>query len=124
MPWRFPDRPTATSVGILSELAEGDWIAEIKFDGWRTVLGWDGREVTLTSRHRTPIPASPDLVDCVTHALNCITQRDPTRITESDISRDLAPELIDEMVRFLDARAGLPREAPGGNRELPRVSAR
>jgi alpha-beta hydrolase superfamily lysophospholipase len=45
------------------------------------------------------------VLDCVTHALNCITQSDPTRITAGDIGRDIAPELVDEMARFLDARA-------------------
>lgn len=45
------------------------------------------------------------VLDCVTHALNCISQRDPTQIKAGDIGHDLAPELIGEVTRFLDARA-------------------
>lgn len=84
-------------------------------------------ETELWARWLSESPRAPHRVrvlDCVTHALNCITQQDPTRITDSDIGRDLAPELIDEMVRFLDARSGQPRAAPRGDRELPRISAR
>jgi alpha-beta hydrolase superfamily lysophospholipase len=54
-------------------------------------------------------PHRVQLLDCVTHALNCIAQPDPTRITPSDIGRDLSPELLREIVGFLDARARPPR---------------
>jgi alpha-beta hydrolase superfamily lysophospholipase len=57
------------------------------------------------------VPHRVRLLDCVTHALNCIAQSDPTRITPSDIGHDLAPELVDEVVRFLDARGGRRRDA-------------
>lgn len=57
------------------------------------------------ARHRVRV------LPCVTHALNCIAQPDPRRITPSDIGRDLSPELIEEVVAFLDARVldGPPR---------------
>jgi alpha-beta hydrolase superfamily lysophospholipase len=44
------------------------------------------------------------VLPCVTHALNCITQPDPRLITAKDIGRDLAPELIEEIARFLGAQ--------------------
>jgi hypothetical protein len=45
------------------------------------------------------------VLDCVTHALNCITEPDPRRITPEDIGRDIAPELLQEVVGFLDTQA-------------------
>jgi alpha-beta hydrolase superfamily lysophospholipase len=69
-------------------------------------------EIESWDRWLRASPSAPHRVrvlECVTHALNCITQKDPTRITPDDIGRDLAPELVDEMVRFLDARANFAR---------------
>lgn len=43
------------------------------------------------------------LLPCVTHALNCISQPDPTRITSDDIGRSLSPALVQEVLAFLDA---------------------
>jgi hypothetical protein len=45
------------------------------------------------------------VLDCVTHALNCITQKNPAHITAGDIGHDLSAELVDEVARFLDAQA-------------------
>ncbi|MDI1479540.1 alpha/beta fold hydrolase [Polyangium sp. y55x31] len=45
------------------------------------------------------------VIDCVTHALNCITQPDATRIKPDDIGRDISPEVLTEVSRFLDAHA-------------------
>ncbi len=45
------------------------------------------------------------VLDCVTHALNCITQPDPTRITQDDIGRDISPAVLEEVSRFLDMHA-------------------
>jgi hypothetical protein len=45
------------------------------------------------------------VLDCVTHALNCITQPDPSRIEPGDIGRDLSPALVHEIVSFLDTHA-------------------
>jgi hypothetical protein len=42
------------------------------------------------------------VLDCVTHALNCIVQPDPKRITPADIGHDISPELVREVVGFLD----------------------
>lgn len=38
---------------------------------------------------------------CVTHALNCVTEPDPTAITPNDIGSTVAPEVIDALVGFL-----------------------
>ena len=45
------------------------------------------------------------VLDCVTHALNCITQPDPARITPDDIGHDLSPDLVREVAGFLDTQA-------------------
>ena len=45
------------------------------------------------------------VLDCVTHALNCITQPDATRIKPDDIGRDISPEVLGEVSRFLDTHA-------------------
>ena len=49
------------------------------------------------------------ILACVTHALNCITQPDPRQIKPEDIGHDLAPALLDELTRFLDAQTALAR---------------
>ena len=38
---------------------------------------------------------------CVTHALNCVSESDPTAITPADIGPNVAPEVIDALVAFL-----------------------
>jgi dienelactone hydrolase len=43
------------------------------------------------------------VLPCVTHALNCIVQSDPTRIQPADIGHDVSPEVIGEVAGFLDA---------------------
>ena len=42
---------------------------------------------------------------CVTHALNCIAEPDPARITPEAIGRTVSPDLVEEVARFLDAQA-------------------
>jgi hypothetical protein len=41
------------------------------------------------------------LLDCVTHALNCITQPDPLLIRPEDIGRTVDQAVLDEMTQFL-----------------------
>lgn len=77
-------------------------VAPSEIESWARWLGASSR-----APHRVR------LLDCVTHALNCIPQRDPTRITAEDIGHDLAPELVTEMVSFLGARAAVGRAAQG-----------
>ena len=40
---------------------------------------------------------------CVTHAMNCIREPDPSRVQDADIGRDIDAGLVDEIVRFLGA---------------------
>lgn len=70
-------------------------VAPSEIEAWAAWL--DGRS---RSPHRVRV------LDCVTHALNCIRQPDPTRITPDDIGRDIAPSVLDEMMGFLDATQG------------------
>jgi ATP-dependent DNA ligase len=67
--FRFPDKPTTSSQGILPTLRNSDWLAQLKLDGWRTRLDWDGQRAILTSRHNKPIPASPSLLAEIAQAL-------------------------------------------------------
>jgi uncharacterized protein len=41
------------------------------------------------------------ILPCVTHALNCISQPDPRRVSDADIGRQIHGELIQEIVAFL-----------------------
>jgi dienelactone hydrolase len=77
-------------------------VAPSEIASWNRWLGASAR-----------VPHRVRVLECVTHALNCITQKDPTRITAGDIGRDLAPELIDEVTRFLDAHARGDKPAAG-----------
>ncbi len=52
------------------------------------------------------------VLDCVTHALNCIVQKDPTRIQPADIGRTISPEIVSEVAGFLDANSGPGAGAP------------
>lgn len=63
-------------------------------------------------------PRRVRVIECVTHALNCITQADPTRITPGDIGHDLAPELLAELLRFLDAPSSPASPASPGTPDL------
>lgn len=65
-------------------------------------------EIASWARWLAASPGAPHRVrvlDCVTHALNCIAQNNPTRIAPSDIGRDIAPEVVGEVTGFLDAHA-------------------
>lgn len=44
------------------------------------------------------------VIDCVSHALNCIRQPDRTQIMPSDLGRSLHPALVDRMIEFLRSR--------------------
>lgn len=45
------------------------------------------------------------VVPCVTHALNCVSQPDPLRIRPADIGRSVDPAVIEALVGFLDGAA-------------------
>ena len=66
-------------------------VAPSEIESWARCLG-----AQESPAHRVRV------LDCVTHALNCIRQPDPTRITPADIDQDVSPELVAEVVSFLD----------------------
>ena len=45
--------------------------------------------------------AEVQTLPCVTHALNCVQGTNPLAITPADIGRNIAPEVVDAIVRFL-----------------------
>lgn len=67
-------------------------VSAIEIEAWRTLL-----------RRSTLVPHRVRVLPCVTHALNCITEPDPTRIEPSDIGHDVAGEVVREVVGFLNA---------------------
>ena len=69
----------------------GKNIAPSEIESWARCLG-----AQESPAHRVRV------LDCVTHALNCIRQPDPTRITPADIDQDVSPELVREVTSFLD----------------------
>jgi alpha-beta hydrolase superfamily lysophospholipase len=89
-------------------------VAPSEIESWAQWLGGSAARAP----HRVRV------LDCVTHALNCITQPDPTRITANDIGHDLSPALLAELYGFLDAqssrRGGMEH---GDRRSAPRIQA-
>ncbi len=57
-------------------------------------------------RRFSHVPHRVRVLPCVTHAMNCITQPDPTRIEPSHIGRGVAGEVVREVVGFLDVLVG------------------
>jgi alpha-beta hydrolase superfamily lysophospholipase len=66
-------------------------VSAIEIEAWRAFL-----------RRSTHVPHRVRVLPCVTHALNCITQPDPTRIEPSDIGHEVAGEVVREVVGFLN----------------------
>jgi uncharacterized protein len=79
------DRPLLVLGGAYDYNVEPEEI-----EAWRILL-----YASTRARHRVR------LLPCVTHALNCILEPDPTRIQPKDIEHRVSPELVDEIVRFL-----------------------
>jgi uncharacterized protein len=76
-------------------------VARSEIESWARWL-----EVSPRAPHRVRV------LDCVTHALNCVLQPDPTRITADDIGQDISPVLVQEMVTAISARPSpLPRRS-------------
>lgn len=51
--WRYPDIPILARPEILPVLeAQGGWLCQYKYNGWRCILEWTGSALTWTSRHR------------------------------------------------------------------------
>ncbi len=73
----------------------------------REILQWkEWLSKSLCRQHRVRV------LPCVTHALNCISEPEPTRIGAEDIGRDLSPELVHEILLFLGIH-GAPKDERG-----------
>jgi hypothetical protein len=46
------------------------------------------------------------VLPCITHALNCVTESDPAAIQPDDIGTELAAEVVDAVVAFLNGLTG------------------
>ncbi|MEZ4314926.1 MAG: hypothetical protein R3F14_43485 [Polyangiaceae bacterium] len=75
-------------------------VAPSEIESWAHLLAPAGTSAASPAAHRVRV------IDGMTHALNCIAQPDPTRITPADIAHDLSPELVREVASFLDAQRG------------------
>lgn len=50
--YRFPDIPSLITPNVLETLRDGEWMAQLKFNGWRAMYDWDGSELTLWGRKK------------------------------------------------------------------------
>lgn len=71
-PFRHPDKPQAAPDSMLSQLRDGDWLAQHKPDGYRCLILWDGRTPTFRSRHNKPLAVTQGLADEVAASLRGI----------------------------------------------------
>ena len=60
-------------------------------------------EAELWSNHftQTQVVHSLEILPCVTHALNCLSESDFTQVTPQDFGRNVAPSVIDAMSNFI-----------------------
>ena len=78
---------------LLAISGDYDWNVPPEETGrWREAFG-DG------SIHRA------EVLPCITHALNCISQPDPLKIRASDIGRHVEPAVLEAVIDFLDESA-------------------
>jgi hypothetical protein len=69
---------------------ELDWnVAPIEAQAWDEFLSGVDAEYEV------------QILPCVTHALNCVSESDPAAITPSDIGRTVAPEVVNAILAFL-----------------------
>lgn len=67
--FRFPDKPaTEISADKIASMPE-DYLCQLKYDGWRTVVSLMAGGCTFTSREKNRIPISDNLAVQVNHAL-------------------------------------------------------
>jgi dienelactone hydrolase len=67
-------------------------VASSEIDTWASWLA-----TAKHAQHRVKV------FPCVTHAMNCITEPDPSRVRDADIGRDIDAQLLNEIVMFLEA---------------------
>ena len=93
---RMPEIARSLDRPLLVLGGEYDYnVAPSEVESWGEWLSAPSR-----ARHRVRVLA------CVTHALNCIDERDPARITPAAIGRTVSSELVGEIAAFLDQHAG------------------
>lgn len=71
MDWfTYPDKPVQAGPLILPALQAGDWLAQFKYDGWRTLIYKDqAGMLQLLSREREPIPSSRKALEALAEDL-------------------------------------------------------
>lgn len=92
-PYRYPDIPSLVTPNVLDTLTPGDWLAQFKFNGFRTLYEWDGELLALWSRHKR----------WLTEPTWAFRQEIVARL------RDLPPCIIDG--EWMGRRAGQPERA-------------
>lgn len=99
--WRswFEMADAATTLGpaldrpLLALSGDYDWnVPPGETESWRAAFG-------DSAIHRA------EVLPCVTHAMNCITERDPPKIGADDIGRHVDPAVIEAVVGFLGESA-------------------
>ena len=61
MTWRYPDKPAAQIGRDALDDLPGNYVAELKMDGWRVVIEQTAGGLTFTTRHKKPCPVSAGL---------------------------------------------------------------
>lgn len=67
---RWPDAPILSTPAIFATLEPGNWLAEEKLDGWRTIVHRTPRGFTFTTRHNKVCPLSRELSAQLEQALS------------------------------------------------------
>lgn len=57
--WRFNDMPIMSRPSLLASMPAADWVAQLKMNGWRAWIRWDGTTLSVISRHRKAIKVNP-----------------------------------------------------------------
>ncbi len=55
---RYPDKPVRSTPAVFPSLVRGEWLGQLKYDGWRTLIERTAAGCTYTSREGKPIPVS------------------------------------------------------------------
>jgi ATP-dependent DNA ligase len=59
--FRYPDKPKITLPAQGLPAIGGGFFAQLKVDGWRDQIHWDGEQSTHTSRENRPLPVDPEV---------------------------------------------------------------
>jgi dienelactone hydrolase len=90
---RSPDLVAKLDRPIMSLGGGYDWnVPPSEIEAWRR---WFMR-IPNNPGHRA------EVIPCVTHALNCITEPDPIRLTPKDVGRHVYPEVVQRIAGFFE----------------------